>query len=100
MLERRVEARLKKKAEEHGWLVMKFTSPGTAGVPDRILIRNGRVVFVELKAPGEKTRALQNVIINRMREKGAEVYVVGSCLAVDELMIMLESKRKSDYVRY
>lgn len=45
---------------------MKFVSPGRAGVADRIVLMppynptaDGRIWFVELKAPGKKLRPLQ-----------------------------------------
>lgn len=51
MNEHAIEQHLKKAVEAIGGLCWKFTSPGTAGVPDRICIHRGRVIFVELKAP-------------------------------------------------
>lgn len=58
--ESQVENRLKFEIEKIGGMALKFVSPGMAGVPDRIvLLLGGRVVFAEIKAPGEKLRPLQ-----------------------------------------
>ena len=59
-----------------GWWTRKFTSPSNTGVPDRIFIKNGKTLFIEFKATGEKPRKLQLEIIKQMREKGAVVHVV------------------------
>lgn len=53
MTEKQLEQKLIKAVKENGGLCLKFTSPGTAGVPDRIIILpNGHVGFVEVKKPG------------------------------------------------
>ena len=63
-------------ARKWGWLVFKFSSPNQRGVPDRILIRRGRVMFIEFKAPGKKLTEIQGVITNRMKMAGAEIHVI------------------------
>lgn len=74
--ERNIEMNVSKYATLTGWWTSKFTSPSKAGVPDRIFIKNGKTLFIEFKATGEKPRKLQVEIIKQMREKGATVYVV------------------------
>lgn len=77
MREREVEAHYKKMVEDAGGLFIKFTSPSHSGVPDRIVILpNGRIYFVEFKAPNKKPRPLQLHIINKIRELGCEVRVI------------------------
>lgn len=54
---------------------MKFESPGTSGVPDRmILLPGGRVVFVELKQVGKRERMRQTYVQNQMRRLGFTVF--------------------------
>jgi len=65
-------------AKKHGWLVMKFVSPGKRGVPDRIFIREGRVVFIEFKRSGELPRVQQKKRIKELQDHGANVYVCDS----------------------
>lgn len=69
-----------------GGLCWKWTSPSTVGVPDRIcVLPGGRVAFVEVKRPGGKLSAMQQRIIGLMRRLGAEVHVLESKEAVDEV---------------
>lgn len=86
MLESSIEAGLRKQVIKHGGMFLKFVSPSQAGVPDRIIIDNGRVIFVELKQKGEKPRLLQEKIIGRMRSHGADVRVVAGKDEADALV--------------
>jgi hypothetical protein len=68
MLEKKIEERLRKKAKEAGGLAAKWVSPSMSGVPDRIVfLPGGKIIFVELKRPGEKPTALQVRIIEILR---------------------------------
>lgn len=72
-----VERRLVRAVERVGGFAYKFESPGRAGVPDRVcLFPDGRIVFVEVKAPGGKVSELQKVEIARIRALGFEAVVV------------------------
>lgn len=80
ILERDIEAKLVREVKRRGGLSYKFTSPGRAGVPDRIVIvpdpYNTQVVFVELKTRNGSLQRNQINEINTLREKGANVRVV------------------------
>ena len=68
MREKIIEEKLTKAVKQNGGVCWKFTSPGTAGVPDRIvLMPGGRIAFVEVKAPGEKPRPLQLCLLYTSR---------------------------------
>ena len=84
MRERDVEQYLVRRVKQCGGLCWKWVSPGTAGVPDRIVIHPKGIFFVELKAPGEKPRQLQLFIHEQMRRCGASVFVLDTYEAVDE----------------
>lgn len=86
MLERKVEARLVDRAKEAGGLAIKWTSPAFSGVPDRIVfLPGGRIIFVELKKPGERPSALQSRVHKMLTGLGADVRLVDSLEAVDLL---------------
>ncbi|MDF2804343.1 MAG: phage-like protein [Anaerocolumna sp.] len=71
MQESRIEKRLKNEIEKIGGKALKFVSPGVSGVPDRIvLLPHGKLIFVELKAPGEKLRALQKYRAKELKNLG------------------------------
>ena len=69
------EAELERKvvawAKANGVLTYKFSSPSQRGVPDRIFIGKGGVLFLELKAPGKEPTALQLREIKRINESSS-----------------------------
>lgn len=85
-LESGLESKCKYYAESKGWLSYKFTSPGNRGVPDRIFIRDGQVLFVEFKAEGKKLDPVQKMVIDRMQYKGAEVAVIDNLEDFQQLL--------------
>lgn len=73
----KVERALRKAAETAGGKAYKFISPGTLGVPDRIVVLpGGMVCFVEVKAPGEKPRPSQRHVLRQLYRIGAGVATV------------------------
>ena len=87
MREKQIEAKLKREVEKAGGLALKFISPGTAGVPDRLVLLPGKeVIFVELKAPGQKLRPLQRKRKEQLERLGFQVYVIDSYRAVEEFI--------------
>ena len=85
--EREIERYFKAQLEKRGALVFKFVSPGQTGVPDRVvLLPGGRVVFAEMKAPGEKPRPLQRAVFARMAKAGHPVYIIDSREAVKKFV--------------
>lgn len=89
LLERDVEAHLLARCRQAGFLCMKFTSPGRAGVPDRVVITPAATIFVEVKRPGGRLRRLQQMTIEKMRVAGADVRVIGTIDAADDLVGVL-----------
>ena len=87
-----VERRLIELCRKSGVLCWKFTSPGTSGVPDRVLVCGGHVVFLELKKPGEKPRKLQEKRLAQLRAAGADARVADSMEAVAAIVSELSGK--------
>ncbi len=85
--EKGIETSVKRWAERNGWYVRKFVSPGHRGVPDDLFIKEGRVVFIEFKAPYGKPSKLQLLEIQRLREAGVEAHW---CNNVDASVQLLE----------
>ena len=77
MREKTVEAKLVAAVKGMGGLAPKFTSPGYDGMPDRlVLLPNGILAFVELKAPGKKLRPLQVRRKAQLERLGFSVYCI------------------------
>ena len=74
-----LEQRLAFEVEKRGGLCWKFVSPGTVGVPDRIVIApEGRVAFVEMKAPGGKLQPIQLKRAQELQDRNANWYCLKS----------------------
>lgn len=86
VLESSVESQIKDYAERRGWWYAKFTSPGLRGVPDRLFIRGGRHVFIEVKRPGEEPNVQQYRRHRDMRRHGAEVHWVDNVQDAMEIL--------------
>ena len=88
MTEKQIEAALRQKVRAAGGLALKWVSPGCAGVPDRIVILpGGRIHFIELKAPGQKPRALQLHVMARLRALGCSCQVIDTLAGVEAFML-------------
>lgn len=78
-LEKELEAKLVHAIINRGGRCLKWTSPGTTGLPDRIiLLPGGRVAFVEMKRPkGSKVGPLQlywRRVLHRLGFKHYTIY--------------------------
>lgn len=84
--EKKTERYLAEILKAIGGRAVKFVSPGWAGVPDRVCLYRGKVVFVELKSEGEKPRAIQKARHAELKKMGFAVYVCDTKDAVDEMI--------------
>ena len=77
MVESNIEKKLAKAAKRAGGMAIKLYCPNYVGMPDRIvLIAIGKVAFVEVKAPGEKPRKIQQKRRRELETLGFRVYVL------------------------
>jgi hypothetical protein len=88
MRESLIETRLTTLAAKHKLICWKWSS-SRRGVPDRVMIARGKVVFVELKATNQKITLQQAHVHRLMQDQAAEVVVVDSLEAVDALIARL-----------
>jgi hypothetical protein len=87
MREKQIERKLVNAVKATGGIAPKFVSPGYGGMPDRLLLLpNGRMAFVEVKAPGEKPRPLQTARHRMLRKLGFKVYVLDAEADIDKIM--------------
>lgn len=89
MREKAIEHYLVMETEKAGGKALKFVSPSFAGMPDRlILLADGKMGFVEVKAPGQKPRPLQLKRHAMLRRLGYKVFVLD---AIEEIPGVLET---------
>lgn len=87
MKESALERRLVREVKRRGGQALKWTSPGNRGVPDRLVILpDGQVAFVEMKAPGEPLDPLQHRWARILRKMGHRVYKIDSELGIDQFL--------------
>lgn len=87
MTEKEIEQMLVKAVEKVGGKCPKWVAPGINGMPDRIvLLPDGKISFVEVKAPGCKPRKLQLRRHLELRHLGFRVYVLDDPREIDEII--------------
>jgi hypothetical protein len=98
MEESRVERYLKRQVEKIGGKAYKWNPTGVIGVPDRmVLLPGGKVIFVELKAPGEKPRKIQAYRAKELSKLGFQVECLDTIEKVDLFIkeLMQDAQDKS-----
>lgn len=87
MKESTIERHLVEGVKRLGGMCIKFTSPGTPGVPDRLIITaTGRIIFVELKTEVGRLSKIQRYTVGEMQKRGADVRVVKGLDEVKNLL--------------
>ena len=77
MREKSIEQKLVSEVKKRGGICPKWVCPSSDGMPDRIvLMPHSHVAFVEVKAPGEKPRPLQQSRHRMLRRLGFKVFVL------------------------
>ena len=86
-MEKAVEAYLRQRVKAAGGIALKLVCPGWTGVPDRLIVLPGvRVYFAETKDLGKKPRLKQQLMHERLRALGFQVFVPDSKDAVDSML--------------
>jgi hypothetical protein len=87
MRESFIEGALVKEVRKRKGLALKFISPSLAGVPDRIiLLPNGKISFVEVKAPRKNMRVLQIKRKRQLEALGFLVYCIDSIEMIEGVL--------------
>ena len=77
MKEKGIEQKFVDEVKRINGLAIKLVSPGFSGLPDRlVLIPDGKIGFVEVKAEGKKPRRLQRSRHDQLRKLGFKVFVL------------------------
>jgi len=76
MLEQSVEQHLRKRVIAAGGMCRKWVCPGHSGAPDRIVVLNKQIWFIELKRPGGKSSRLQREFQSELRKQDCNVIAI------------------------
>jgi len=92
MREREIEKKLVKSVKAMGGSALKFISPGFDGMPDRlVLLPDGKIAFVEVKAMGCKPRPLQESRHGMLQRLGFKVYVLDDAGQIGGIICEIQS---------
>ncbi len=87
MREKTIETKLAKKVKSMGGIALKITLANCDGMPDRlVLLTDGRLAFIELKAPGKKLRPLQEKRKRQLEKLGFLVFVVDDEMQIEAFL--------------
>jgi Holliday junction resolvase len=75
-LESEKQRKLIEKYESDGYYVIKLIQTNKNGIPDLILLKDGKCFFIEVKREGEKPKPLQEYRRKELEAKGFEVIVI------------------------
>lgn len=90
--EKQVEKHLHDKVKALGGWTIKLLPFLVAGLPDRLVLVEGRAFFIELKAPKKRSKPAQLLIHRRLLKVGFVVAVLDSRAAVDRYIEILKTE--------
>ena len=93
MREKYIEQKLVSEVRKRGGICPKWVSPGFAGMPDRlVLLPDGKLVMVEVKAPGKKPRPLQLARHRLLEGLGFPVHVIDNIEQIGGILDEIDKK--------
>lgn len=95
MKEKRVEQVFREEVKRLGGWAIKLL-PSVSGLPDRMALLPGEVVFVELKAPNGRVKVHQRVVHRRLGELGFPVEVLSTTDEVREWAKRVDARRSGN----
>ena len=75
MLEQAIQKKISDRLKKEGWIVVKLIKTTMNGIPDLMALRNGEVLFVEVKQPKGKLAPIQELRIQELKDQGFRVEV-------------------------
>jgi|SRR5215217_266568 len=95
MREKTLEAKLRKQIKLRKGLALKWVSPGFTGVPDRIVIMPGGLVYlVEMKCKKGTLSPRQQVVIPQLQKLGLDVRVIDDDIKLKEFLTEVDKAVK------
>lgn len=70
MTEQQIQSKIKKYAENKGWIVIKTIKLSESGYPDLFMFKDGKTIFIEVKKQGGIVSPLQELRQKQLRRHG------------------------------
>jgi len=77
-MESKIQAKIKARFEQAGWIVVKLIQTNCNGIPDLMCLKDGKTVFVEVKQPVKKPTELQQFRHDQLTQNGFQVFILSS----------------------
>lgn len=84
--EKAIESYLSRQVKSIGGMCIKLANTGFNGIPDRLILCNGKAFLVELKAPSGRLSEVQKARHKQLNEIGFEVATLWNFEQVDRFM--------------
>ena len=94
--ESQLERKHREIAVNAGWFCDKIMRTSLNSFPDRFYARQGRIVLIEWKRPGQPVSKQQALRHDQLRAAGVEVYVVRSVEEANEILKLRDDQLQFD----
>ncbi len=75
MTEQKIQTRRIKQLEAEGYYVLKLIQTNKNGIPDLLALKDGEILFSEVKRPNGKLSKLQEYRLKELKEHGFKTEV-------------------------
>ena len=75
MTEQKIQTRRIKQLEAEGYYVLKLIQTNKNGIPDLLALKDGEILFSEVKRPSGKLSKLQEYRLKELKEHGFKTEV-------------------------
>jgi len=82
-----LQSKVSKYFEKRGWLVVKIIQTTLNGWPDLQCHKDGKTIFIEVKAENGIVSPLQNYRHEQLTKLGFEVYVIRNLNEINDIKI-------------
>jgi len=77
MLESKIQAKIIKRFTDEGYFVIKLIKTNKNGIPDLMILKDGKTIFIEVKKPMVgKLSKVQEYRIKELKEYGFETLIL------------------------
>jgi Holliday junction resolvase len=77
MLESKIQAKIIKRFTDEGYFVIKLIKTNKNGIPDLMILKDGKTIFIEVKRPMVgKLSKVQEYRIKELKEYGFETLIL------------------------